>query len=77
MANIGKMLGMLLATRMAGRGRYGSALGNYKTSVQRADLGDRGVFYRVGVGPMATQQDASALCGRLKSAGLDCFVRRN
>ncbi|MGE0845681.1 MAG: SPOR domain-containing protein [Flavobacteriaceae bacterium] len=57
--------------------RYGSALGNYKTSVQRADLGDRGVFYRVGVGPMATQQDASALCGRLKSAGLDCFVRRN
>jgi len=27
MANIGKMLGMLLATRMAGHGRYGSALG--------------------------------------------------
>lgn len=27
MANLGRMLGMLLATRMAGRGRYGSALG--------------------------------------------------
>ena len=57
--------------------RYGNVLGSYQPAVQRADLGSRGVFYRVGVGPVGSQQEANALCGRLKSAGLDCFVRRN
>lgn len=57
--------------------RYAGALGSYAPVVERADLGDRGIYYRVGLGPMSSQSDAGSLCSRLKSSGLDCFVRRN
>lgn len=56
--------------------RYSGIIGGYSTNIQRADLGDRGIFYRVGVGPIASQSEANGLCDRLKSAGLDCFVRQ-
>jgi len=57
--------------------RYSGQLSGYSPQVERADLGDRGIYYRVGVGPMNTQAAANSLCSNLKSAGLDCFVRRN
>gem|GEM_PF-1720419 len=57
--------------------RYGSALSGYQPAVERADLGDRGIYYRVGVGPLNSQGAANSLCDKLKSNGLDCFVRRN
>lgn len=57
--------------------RYSGALGSYAPVVERADLGDRGIYYRVGLGPMSSQSDAGSLCAQLKSSGLDCFVRRN
>jgi SPOR domain len=57
--------------------QYARQLSSFKPAVERADLGDRGIYYRVGIGPMRSQNDANSLCGNLKSAGLDCFVRRN
>ena len=57
--------------------RYSGQLSGYAPQVERADLGDRGIYYRVGVGPMNSQAAANTLCSQLKSAGLDCFVRRN
>lgn len=56
--------------------RYGSVLGGVTPVIQRADLGDRGTFYRVRI-PAGSRDDAISLCERLKSAGGDCFVRRN
>ena len=56
--------------------RLGGVIGQQQPVIQRADLGDRGIFYRVGMGPMA-QADANTLCNRIKSAGSDCFVRAN
>jgi cell division septation protein DedD len=57
------------------RQRY-SQLGRYRPLIQEADLGDRGVYYRVRVGPMSSQSEASQLCDSLKSSGLsDCLVR--
>lgn len=56
--------------------RYGSVLGGVAPVIQRADLGDRGTFYRVRI-PAGSREDAISLCERLKSAGGDCFVRRN
>lgn len=56
--------------------RYGSVLGSVSPVIQRADLGDRGTFYRVRI-PAGSREDAISLCERLKSAGGDCFVRRN
>lgn len=56
--------------------RYGSVLDGVSPVIERADLGDRGTFYRVRI-PTSSRDDAISLCERLKSAGGDCFVRRN
>jgi cell division septation protein DedD len=55
--------------------KYPSLLGSYKPIVQKADLGDKGVWYRLRIGPIADKTSASKLCTQLKSQGLpDCLV---
>ena len=44
--------------------------------VERADLGDRGIYFRVQTGPFPSKTTAQDLCGQLKSAGQDCIVKR-
>ncbi|MXN64560.1 hypothetical protein GR183_06555 [Stappia sp. GBMRC 2046] len=56
--------------------RFPSVLGSVTPVIQRADLGDRGVFYRVRI-PASSRDEAIGLCENLKAAGGDCFVRRN
>ncbi len=56
--------------------KYASIFGSAKLEVQRIDLGDRGIFYRVLL-PAATLDEASAVCNSIKSAGGDCFTRNN
>jgi len=46
--------------------KYPSELAGAKYRVERADLGDRGVFYRIQAGPMA-KDSASEICGSIKS----------
>jgi hypothetical protein len=53
--------------------RYAQVLGRYEPNVQRADLGDRGTYYRVRVGPFAGD-GASRVCAALKAAGGDCII---
>jgi cell division septation protein DedD len=36
----------------------------------------RSVFYRVGVGPFSTAEDATQFCGRLRTAGAPCVVSK-
>ncbi len=55
--------------------RYPSLLSSRSATIQTANLGDRGTYYRVGVGPMG-QGEAGQLCRSLKSSGADCFIRR-
>ena len=67
-----------LATFSDFQSRFTGQLGNRQPLIQRADLGTRGIFFRVQVGPMAERGEADRLCSDLKSAGLpDCFVQRN
>ena len=57
--------------------RYPQVIGNYKPSIQRADLGDRGIYYRLRIGPLASKADAARFCESLKTAGKnDCLIRR-
>ncbi len=42
--------------------------------IQRADLGAKGVFFRLRAGAFATREEASAFCGALKDRGRDCIV---
>jgi len=46
-------------------------------SVQRAELGSRGVFYRVQAGPFADGSAASQMCDKAKRQKLACFVVRS
>jgi cell division septation protein DedD len=57
--------------------KYPDLLGNRRAIVTRADLGERGVFYRAQVGPFALAEEAAKLCASLKEAGAQCIVQRN
>jgi SPOR domain len=57
--------------------KYSGILGSRSTTVRRADLGSKGVFYRAMVGPFGTTEEASQFCSSLKSAGGQCVVQRN
>jgi len=43
-------------------------------TIQRADLGSEGVFYRLRVGAFADRSEASAFCEAIKEAGANCIV---
>ena len=45
--------------------------------VQRADLGDRGIFYRIRVGPFPNRATAQDMCAQIKAAKLGCLVMRD
>ena len=51
-------------------------LGRRDPLILRADLGDRGIFYRVNVAGFATKAAADSFCADLKKRGQDCLVRR-
>jgi cell division septation protein DedD len=54
--------------------RYASVLGALEPNIQRADLGEKGIYYRVRVGPWDERDQAIGVCEALKSAGADCYV---
>jgi len=55
--------------------KYNDVLSGYRPLIQKADLGAKGVYYRLRVGPMASKETASSVCGQLKAKGLSsCFV---
>ena len=59
------------------QGKYPSVLGSRSAQIRRADLGEKGVYYRATVGPFETSDEASQFCGSLKTAGGQCVVLRN
>lgn len=44
--------------------------------IQRADLGDRGIYYRLRINGFATREAANAFCGALQTRGQACLVAR-
>jgi cell division septation protein DedD len=53
-------------------GDYAAGKGEH---IEFADLGSRGVFYRLRVGPFASSAEAKTYCDGLKSRGTDCMVK--
>ena len=64
------------AQALAGKVRreHAAALAAREPEIDQAVVGNMGSFYRVRVGPFATQQDGQAACAKLKGTGLDCLV---
>lgn len=56
------------------RAQGGGIFNNAGNRIQRADLGSRGVFYRVQVGPFASAREAGQFCAQLKTRQIDCFL---
>ena len=52
------------------------ALASQKPVVVRADLGAKGVFFRVRLVGFDTQDGASRACSKLKSSGVKCFISK-
>ncbi len=57
--------------------KFPGVLGGRQALVKRADLGEKGTFYRAMVGPFGTSDDATKFCGSLKAAGGQCIIQRN
>lgn len=56
------------------KGQYAAVFGQREPEIDQAVVGNMGSFYRVRVGPFASQQEGQAACGKLKGSGLDCLV---
>ena len=54
--------------------RHKILLGNLKLSVVRADLGSKGIFYRLRAGPLINQSSAKKLCKDLAKVKVSCLV---
>lgn len=57
--------------------KYAGILGSRQPVVRRADLGEKGVYYRAMIGPFASTEEATQFCVNLQSAGGKCLVQRN
>ncbi|MFW6027441.1 MAG: SPOR domain-containing protein [bacterium] len=55
--------------------KFPDLLGDAFRDVQEADLGERGIFYRLRVGYFGSKSEADRLCDTLKSRGQDCLVK--
>jgi hypothetical protein len=51
-------------------------LGNLSAVAVRADLGDKGVYYRIQAGPVADPSTADRVCGELRQRHLACLIVR-
>ena len=56
------------------KSRFGELLGDKDLVLESADLGSRGVFHRVQLGPFGSRDHASLTCSDLKALGQDCLV---
>ena len=51
-------------------------LNDMKAIVVKADLGKKGIYYRLRLSGFDSQGDAKSACGKLKSRGVSCFVSK-
>jgi len=56
--------------------KHPTVLAGATADIQRADLGDRGIWYRLRAATYATKGAADTACASLKAAGTDCLVRK-
>jgi hypothetical protein len=64
------------ASYRALQSKFPAALGSRPPVIKRADLGDKGVYYRTMVGPFGSSEEAAHFCGNLKSSGGQCVIQK-
>jgi cell division protein FtsN len=53
--------------------KHGALVSGMSSNIQKADLGDKGVWYRLRAGSFPDKDAAGALCDKLKADGGVCF----
>jgi hypothetical protein len=56
------------------KARHTGVAGTLAEDVQRVDLGAKGIWYRLRMGPFADKTAAIAACEKLKAEGATCFL---
>ena len=56
------------------KSRNDQLLGDMNLILQRVELGERGVFFRMQTGPFPNRTTAQDMCRQLKAADMDCIV---
>jgi len=51
-------------------------LGSLSATPIRADLGDKGIYYRIQTGPVADPAAAERICSALKQRSVGCIIAR-
>jgi cell division septation protein DedD len=59
------------------RGKNADLLGSLAPSVARVSLDNRGTFYRLRAGPIASEAKARSICESLSGRGVSCLVVRS
>lgn len=54
--------------------KHSDVLGKLTVNIVRADLGAKGVFYRIRLGPARDKDEARAVCAQLAKRGQGCLV---
>lgn len=54
--------------------KHAALLAGYSPNIQQANLGAKGVWYRLRIAGFSSKDVALALCGRLKADGGSCFL---
>lgn len=54
--------------------KNGDVLAGLTYSVQRADLGAQGIFYRLRAGPIADEAKAKSICSTLSGRNVSCLI---
>jgi hypothetical protein len=55
------------------KAKHAALLSGYSDTIQQADLGEKGTWYRLRVGGLSNREVATALCDRLKADGGACI----
>jgi len=56
------------------QGKFSTVLGSRQPVIKRADLGDKGIWFRAMVGPFGAKDEATQFCSSLETAGGQCRV---
>ena len=56
------------------QGKFGTLISAYQPDIQKADLGNRGIYHRLRVGPLEGREAAANLCSQFKQQGQDCIT---
>lgn len=52
------------------------AAAGYQSDIKQVDLGEKGIWYRLRIGPFDDKDSAAELCAKLRADGASCLISR-